>query len=92
MCQTSIGYELLDHAGRLDRERSEETEQLQLLCSSRPGHELSPLQLIALAALLHEYQSPIEGADEFDPTLTSGIPPPRESVEEGIEGHVCGAF
>lgn len=55
-------------------------------------HQLSPLQLIALAALLHEYQSPIEGADEFDPTLTSGIPPPREAVEEGVEEHLCGAY
>jgi hypothetical protein len=48
-------------------------------------HQLSPLQLIALAAMLHEFQSPI-GADEFNPTLTSGIPPPWESVEEGVRG------
>ena len=51
-------------------------------------YDFTPMELFALAGLLHAYQSPSDTAIDINGAITSGIPPP----EQGVEGEVCGAY
>lgn len=51
-------------------------------------YDFTPMELFALAGLLHAYQSPTEAAKDTEGHITSGIPPPKQ----GVEGEVCGAY
>ena len=51
-------------------------------------YDFSPLELFALAGLLHAYQLPSDAAIDNQGTIISGIPPP----EQGVEGELCGAY
>jgi hypothetical protein len=62
------------------------SEPLQEVIPSQ--YDFTPLELFALAGLLHAYQSPTEAANDSQGTILSGIPPP----EQGVEGELCGAY
>lgn len=61
-------------------------EPLQEVIPSR--YDFSPLELFALAGLLHEYQVPNKAAVDIEFGITSGIPPPGE----GIVGSPCRVY
>jgi hypothetical protein len=62
------------------------SEPLQEVIPSQ--YDFTPLELFALAGLLHAYQSPTEVAIDSQGTILSGIPPPKQ----GVEGELCGAY
>ena len=61
-------------------------EPLQEVIPTR--NDFSPLELFALAGLLHEYQLPKDAAIDIELKTTSGIPPPGE----GIAGGPCRVY